>query len=354
MILGAHIGIGGGLPKAADMAHLVGCEALQIFTSNPQGWKFTVRSEEELANFKKKLAEYNIKYAVGHAIYLINIASPNPYIYNNSINSLISGLVLAEKAGLNGVVLHVGSHTGSGFDNGIKQIVNALDQALNVTEGKVPILLETDAGSGNRIGCKFSDIGLIIRKMESHPQHESLKVCLDTCHIFASGYDIRTAAGLEKTIAEFDKEIGLGKLSLIHLTCDALGIKEIHFCGITPDCSDKKVQKTSLGAEYNIKGTNFANILEDLQGLKKDGRMIIGLEISPGAKKLDEINFNPSTNVVLVVGNEVSGLSGEVIELCDFLVQIPMKGIKESLNVSVAFGIAAYSLINATDLQPKP
>lgn len=222
MILGAHVGIGGGLPKAADTAHLVGCEAIQIFTSNPQGWNFTVRSEEELNTFKQKLSDYKIGYAVGHSIYLINIASSNPYIYTNSINSLISGLVLAEKAGLDGVVTHVGSHTGSGFEKGIEQVVNALDQALKTTEGKVPIILETDAGSGHRIGCRFSDLGLIINRLSDHQYVEAIKVCLDTCHIFASGYDIRTSNGLEKVIKEFEKEIGLEKLALIHLN-DSVG-----------------------------------------------------------------------------------------------------------------------------------
>lgn len=222
MLLGAHIGIGGGLPAAADSAKLVGCEAIQIFTSNPQGWRFTVRADDEIALFREKLKEYNIGYAVGHSIYLINIASSNPYIYTNSINSLISGLVLAERAGLDGVVTHVGSHTGSGWERGIDQIVNALHQALTTTEGKVPILLETDAGSGNRIGCQFSDIGTIIKKLADHPHQESIKVCLDTCHIFASGYEIRTKAGLDKTLDEFDKEIGLERLALIHLN-DSIG-----------------------------------------------------------------------------------------------------------------------------------
>lgn len=222
MILGAHIGIGGGLPNAADSAKLVGCEAIQIFTSNPQGWKFTVRSDEEVEEFKKKLSEYNIKYAVGHSIYLINIASSNPYIYTNSINSLVSGLVLAGKAGLQGVVTHVGSHTGSGLEKGIEQIVNALDQALTITEGRVPILLETDAGSGSRIGCNFKELGTILKRLSKHKYSSSLKVCLDTCHIFASGYDIRTKSGLEKTLEEFDREIGLERLALIHLN-DSMG-----------------------------------------------------------------------------------------------------------------------------------
>jgi deoxyribonuclease-4 len=217
MKLGAHIGVSGGLPKSADNAHLVGCEAIQIFTSNPRGWNFNVRSEEETNLFMAKLKEYKIDFAFGHSIYLINLASSNPYIYTNSINSLVSGLVLAKNAGLNGVVTHVGSHTGSGFEAGINQIVNALQQVLSATEGRVPILLETDAGSGSRIGCKFSDIGLILKKMKKSPYYGSLKVCLDTCHIFASGYDIRTAKGLEAVLMEFDKEIGLDKLALLHL-----------------------------------------------------------------------------------------------------------------------------------------
>lgn len=213
MKLGAHIGISGGLPKAADQAHLVGCEALQVFTSNPKGWNFNVRSDDEIESFKNKINEYKIDYVVGHSIYLINIASPNPYIYTNSINSLISGLVMAEKASFNGVVTHIGSHTGSGFEAGIKQILNALEQVLNTTRGAVPILLETDAGSGHRIGCKFSDIGQIIKSLNS----DAIQVCLDTCHSFVSGYEMRIEKGLEKTLDEFDKEIGLEKLALIHL-----------------------------------------------------------------------------------------------------------------------------------------
>jgi deoxyribonuclease IV len=213
MKLGAHIGISGGLPKAADQAHLVGCEALQVFTSNPKGWNFNVRSDDEIESFKNKIKEYKIDYVVGHSIYLINIASPNPYIYTNSINSLISGLVMAEKASFNGVVTHIGSHTGSGFEAGMQQILNALEQVLNTTRGAVPILLETDAGSGHRIGCKFSDIGQIIKSLNS----DSIQVCLDTCHSFVSGYEMRTEKGLERTLDEFDKEIGLEKLALIHL-----------------------------------------------------------------------------------------------------------------------------------------
>jgi deoxyribonuclease IV len=213
MKLGAHIGIGKGLHAAADRAHVTGCEALQIFTSNPRGWNFNLKSEAEITNFRDKIKEYQINYVFGHSIYLINIASINPYIYTNSINSLISGLVFAEKAKFNGVVTHVGSFKGSDFETGMKQIINALEQVLMTTGEKVPIILETDAGSGSRIGCRFSDIGQIIKSLKT----DKIEVCLDTCHSFVSGYELRTKLGLEKTLAEFDKEIGLDKLALIHL-----------------------------------------------------------------------------------------------------------------------------------------
>lgn len=213
MKLGAHVPIGKTLDLAVDNASLIGCETMQIFTSNPKGWNFTVRSEEEIRRFKEKLEESQISSVFGHSIYLVNLASGNPYVYTNSINSLISGLTLGVNVGFTGVVTHVGSHVGKGYDFGIKQIVNALKQAIETTEGKIPILLETDAGSGNKIGCRFSDIGEIISKVGSG----AIRVCLDTCHIFASGYDIRSKKGLEKTLDEFDTEIGLDRLSLIHL-----------------------------------------------------------------------------------------------------------------------------------------
>ncbi len=130
-------------------------------------------------------------------------------------------------------------------------------------------------------------------------------------------------------------------------TADALGIKDIYFCGITPDpLSNNKVIKTSLGAEKNIKIIISKNILEVILDLKDKNMKIIGLEISKNSININKFKEN---NIALVVGNEVSGLSEEVINICDLIVNIPMKGIKESLNVSVAFGIAAYTIINNID-----
>jgi len=213
MIFGSHVSISRGLSGAIKEALELKCNSFQIFTSNPKSWNFVPRSDEEIKRYKDDIAKYSIEYVFGHSIYLVNLASPNPYIYQNSINSLISGMILAEKLGLDGIVIHVGSHTGSGFDEGIKQIVNAQKLIIESSSSSVPILLETDAGSGNRIGCRFSDLGVIIKKMG----HNQINVCLDTCHIFASGYDIRTRSGLDNTLNEFDKEIGINRLKLIHL-----------------------------------------------------------------------------------------------------------------------------------------
>jgi tRNA G18 (ribose-2'-O)-methylase SpoU len=127
-------------------------------------------------------------------------------------------------------------------------------------------------------------------------------------------------------------------------TCDALGIKEIHFCGITPGPGDKRVKKTALGAEKNIIAKERIDTYSDLEGLKKDGYRVIGLEITKNARNLGELKENGQ--IVLVVGNEVSGLSEETQRQCHLITQIPMRGIKESMNVSVAFGIAAYIITN--------
>lgn len=125
-------------------------------------------------------------------------------------------------------------------------------------------------------------------------------------------------------------------------TCDALGIREIHLCGITPDLSDKKVSKTALGAQVNLQIIEKTDTYTDIQELKSLGYTIVGLEVSKAAVDVSE--FEPPEKLALVVGNEVSGLSDETLKQCDAIVQIAMKGIKESLNVSVAFGIAAYEL----------
>lgn len=224
MNIGAHVSSSGKLIEALNRANTIGCETLQIFTSNPKGWSFKIRDEQEIDSFKEALTKTKIKSAYGHSIYLTNLASSNPYIYTNSINSLVSGLVFAERAGLRGVVTHIGSHVGQGTKAGLQKVKQALSEVLNITkEDNSVIFLETDAGSGSHLGSTFTEIGEIIKDVDS----SRLLVCLDTCHIFAAGYDISNKDGLEKTLTEFEKEIGLKHLGVLHLndSKSALGSK---------------------------------------------------------------------------------------------------------------------------------
>lgn len=212
MKLGVHVSTAGSLSKAVERAHKVGCEAMQIFTSNPKGWNFKVRAKEEIDLYKEEVKKYSIEPVFGHAIYLTNLASQNPYIYTNSINSLISGMVLANNGGLKGVITHIGSHGGAGTEEGYKKIINAVTQILETTKNdNTELILETDSGSGNHMGAKFEEISTIIKAVKS----PRLKVCIDTCHIYVAGYDLRNET--EKVIEEFDKTVGLKNLSVLHL-----------------------------------------------------------------------------------------------------------------------------------------
>jgi deoxyribonuclease IV len=212
MRLGAHVSSSGRLANSLKNGSLIDCEIIQIFTSNPRGWTFKVREEEEIAEFLSLKSQSSIESVYGHAIYLTNLASNNPLIYENSVKSLVSGLLLSDEASLEGVITHIGSHGGDGVKKGIERVARALSQVLAATK-ESKIILETDSGSGNHLGGNFKEIGQILKMVGS----KRISVCLDTCHIFAAGYDIKTSQGLETTLEEFEKEIGLKNLKVLHL-----------------------------------------------------------------------------------------------------------------------------------------
>lgn len=213
MELGAHISTAGGLAMSLQRGKEMGCEAMQLFATNPRTWRFSERAAEELSAFALKRQSFGINKVFGHSIYLINLATSDQYIRNNSIQSLIMSLELAEKAGFSGVVTHIGSHGGDGFDIGKKRVVTAIKEVLREVKGKVPLLLETDAGSGNHLGNTFEELAEIIEEVDS----KLIGVCLDTCHIFAAGYKIDTKEGTQKVISHFNKVIGLDALKVLHL-----------------------------------------------------------------------------------------------------------------------------------------
>jgi len=219
--IGFHVSIAGGLQNAVDNALKIGCTAFQIFTRNPRGWAEKVLDAHDVQMFKLKLRHSGINSdAVAvHMPYLPNLSAPNGELYKKSIDSLISELHRCFQLEIPNLVVHLGSHLGSGTQNGIDQLVNSVDTATDHSKsfgrknGKVTILLENSAGQKNSIGSKLEDIRSILDKISS----KNVGICMDTCHAFAAGYDLRSEKKNDDFVDKFDSVIGLEKLRLIHL-----------------------------------------------------------------------------------------------------------------------------------------
>lgn len=214
LILGAHLSIAGGIPRAAESAAMLGCNALQIFVKNPSQWEGKESSEEEEAEFKSLLRQHGIIDVAAHSSYLINLASPDEQLRQKSVAAFIDEIRRCERLGIRSLVIHPGSHRDQGEAEGIKKIVASLDEVLKESDERVRLCLETTSGQGSSIGHRFEHLRDIISGISAHPR---ISVCLDTCHVFAAGYDIRTTPGYEKTMEGFASTIGFNRLSLFHL-----------------------------------------------------------------------------------------------------------------------------------------
>ncbi len=214
MILGKHVSIAGGLDKAFKRAANIGCNSMQIFVKNPRGWKMRKVETEEAEKFKAERKKHKINPVVVHAAYLINLASPKDKLWEKSISALKSEYQRCDRLGAEYLIFHPGSHTGSGLENGIKRIAEALNKILNEVDTNSMILLENTAGAGTSIGEEFSHIKAIIDRVD---QSDRLGVCIDSCHAFTAKYNLAEEKGLEELITDFDKVIGLEYLKVIHL-----------------------------------------------------------------------------------------------------------------------------------------
>lgn len=213
--LGAHESIAGGVYRAFERAQSVGCESLQIFVKSNRAWAVRPLDDEEIVRFEALGAETGIHPVIGHTSYLLNLASPDEALWCRSRDTLIVELERSERLGLAGLVLHPGSHVGSGEEAGLARIAQALGEVHAATPGyHTPILLETTAGQGNILGYCFDHLAWLLKHT---PQGERLGVCLDTCHIFAAGYELRTPAGYAATMEAFDTIVGLDRLKALHL-----------------------------------------------------------------------------------------------------------------------------------------
>jgi len=214
-LLGAHFSISGGLHEALLEAKKYGCNALQMFTKNSRSWKERTVSDEEIELFKKTRQKAGIKCIASHTSYLINLAAPDSENYSLSRNALELELIRSSALEIPFVVLHPGSHLGDGEKKGIKRISESVKRIFEkYPEIKTRLLFETTSGQGAGIGHTFEQLNDIIEKIN---WNDKTGICLDTCHIFAAGYDIRTKETYIKTTDAFDKIIGLEKLFLIHL-----------------------------------------------------------------------------------------------------------------------------------------
>lgn len=212
MEIGAHVSSSSGLDKCVDRACDIGAEAIQLFASAPQSWRHTAHPDDEIARFRERAAVCGIENTFLHAIYLVNLASESPEQLGRSIGSLKMALQIASRMGARGVIFHVGSHKGVGFGGVIDQILAAVSDILAHTPPDTWLILENSAGMGGSIGSAFSELGAIIRGIGD----DRLRVCLDTCHTLAAGYEVRTRDGIEATMDEFDREIGRERLVAVH------------------------------------------------------------------------------------------------------------------------------------------
>ncbi|MCK8826261.1 deoxyribonuclease IV [Natroniella acetigena] len=214
MKFGVHTSIAGGVDQAVIRAAELGCNTFQMFSTNPRGWKARELSAEEANKFKENLKQYQIESAVIHTPYLINLASPKDELYQKSIDALVAGVKRADRLGIEYLVLHPGSHTGSGVEAGIVRITAALQQVLERTDPEVRILLENVAGAGTALGSSLEELKEMIKPITNI---DRIGLCYDTCHGFAAGYDLRVEEELDKLVAQIDDLFGLDKLGVIHV-----------------------------------------------------------------------------------------------------------------------------------------
>ncbi len=213
--LGAHLSIAGGPVNATKAAIELGCTALQIFTKSNARWDARPLRDAEVEAFRGGLVEAGIDRPVAHASYLINLGSADDALWNKSIDALTLELGRAEALGITSLVVHPGTHGGSGVEPGLARVAAGIDQVHQRTEGfKVRLTIENTAGQGTSLGDSLDQLGTIINAVQSP---DRLMCCLDTCHLFAAGYPIQNVPGIEKAIALFDEVVGLDRLAVWHL-----------------------------------------------------------------------------------------------------------------------------------------
>ena len=212
MKIGGHVSTAGGLYTGFERAAAIGAECVQIFESAPQQWGTARLEDAQVEQFREAHAASGIAPVFIHGKYLMNLASADPKIFKTSQSTLRSSLNIAGRIGAIGVIFHTGSSKGLGFEAVVEQICDAATQVLDETPPETLMIFENSAGHGDTIGGKFEELGEILRRI-NNPR---AKVCIDTCHAFASGYDLTSVDAVAKTMAELDRTIGAGNVAAVH------------------------------------------------------------------------------------------------------------------------------------------
>jgi deoxyribonuclease-4 len=212
VLLGAHCS--GGIKKALERAHEIGADSLQLFVQSPRAWRFPDHDPADLAAFRERRQELGIGSVVVHALYLVNLASPDDEFYEKSTTTMCSTMDAASAIESEGVIFHVGSHLGAGFDAGLERVVPAMKQILEHSSETTWLLVENSAGAGGTIGRSLEELAVLV---DACGRHERLGLCLDSCHLWVSGYDVTDRAALDELLADLDARIGLGRVRALHI-----------------------------------------------------------------------------------------------------------------------------------------
>lgn len=216
MRIGAHQRTGRGLDDIVERAAAIGCEAIQVFAANPSAWHTRPVPAATAAAFRAQALVHDVRPAVIHTQYLLNIASPDSQIYARSIDALTDSLVRADALGARLVVTHIGSHRGTGVDAGVARVQHAVARVMEEAgESPAVLLLENSAGAGDLLGSRFEDLRAILDGLSE--LRGRIGICLDTAHLWGAGYDVSTDDTVARTLDEFDTIVGHKWLRLVHM-----------------------------------------------------------------------------------------------------------------------------------------
>ncbi len=272
MILGAHVSISGGISKSVERAYEIGCETLQIFTKNQIQWKIPRLKDEEIKKFKANLDKFGIFPGTVHSSYLVNIASPDKFVRSRSISNLSFDLIRTNLLGMKYLIFHPGAHKGKGERYALDAIVDGINEIFErVSESKTMLLLETTAGQGSNVGYRFEHLAYVLSHVNNSKR---LGICVDTCHIFAAGYDFREKYSYKRTMKDLETVIGFENVKAFHLN-DSKG--EL---GSKID-RHEEIGKGQIGIkafELLINDENFSNV--------------IGIIETPGGESKYKVNIS--------------------------------------------------------------